>query len=216
MRLAQSSLQIATTFMLFAAIVRRGSAFVSKVSGPLSSLAYTSLSMSSVVTTTQVPSWTELQSKSKETAVGKALEAESALRQEGKGSAFVQNKLRKFQSEDNPQITIFRDHAGWCPYCQKLMLLIEEKETPVKIELVPMRSYGDKPQEFLQKVPNGLLPALEVKGQIITESQVIMELLDQWHTPEMGFKAMMPAEDDRAGRTRYEKLARLTRPSESS
>ena len=211
MYLVQSSMRIATTFMLFASAVRQGSAFVSKVSGPLSSLAYTSLSMSSVATTTEVPSWSNLQSKSKETIVGKALEAESALRKEGKGSAFVQNKLRKFQSEETPQITIFRDHAGWCPYCQKLMLLIEEKETPVKIELVPMRSYGDKPREFLQKVPNGLLPALEVKGQIITESQVIMELLDQWHTPEMGYKAMLPAKNDHAGKARYEKLARLER-----
>ena len=196
--------------MLFASAVRRGSAFVSRVSGPLTSLTYTSLSMSSVATT-EVPTWSDLQSKSKETIVGKALEAESTLRKEGKGSAFVQNKLRKFQSDETPQITIFRDHAGWCPYCQKLMLLIEEKETPVKIELVPMRSYGDKPKEFLQKVPNGLLPALEVKGQIITESQVIMELLDQWHTPEMGYKAMLPAESDRAGKARYEKLARLER-----
>ena len=28
------------------------------------------------------------------------------------------------------------------PYCQKTMLLIEEKEVPINIELVPMRSYG--------------------------------------------------------------------------
>ena len=209
MRLVHSSMHIATSFMLFASVIRRGSAFVSKVSGPLSSLAYTSLSMSSVAT--EVPTWSDLQSKSKGTAVGQALEKESALRKEGKGSAFVQNKLRKFQSEDTPQITIFRDHAGWCPYCQKLMMLIEEKETPVKIELVPMRSYGDKPREFLQKVPSGLLPALEVKGQIITESQVIMELLDKWHTPEDGYKPMLPKEDDRAGWARYDKLARLER-----
>ena len=29
-----------------------------------------------------------------------------------------------------------------------------------------MRCYGDKPREFLAKVPNGLLPVLEVDGQV--------------------------------------------------
>ena len=89
------------------------------------------------------------------------------------------------------------------------MLLVEEKQIPIKVGLVPMRSYGDKPREFLQKVPNGLLPAIEVNGQIITESSVIMELLDRWHPPEDGFKPMMPLDD--AGKKRYEKLARLER-----
>jgi glutathione S-transferase len=92
------------------------------------------------------------------------------------------------------------------------MLLIEEKEIPVQIDLVPMRSYGDKPREFMQKVPSGLLPAIQVNGgQVITESQVIMELLDRWHTPEDGYKPMMPAETDQAGRAQYATLARLER-----
>jgi glutathione S-transferase len=157
-----------------------------------------------------IPSWNEIQSTVGETSVGKALNSESELRSRGKGSAHVQNKLRSFGSDSqSPPITLFRDHAGWCPYCQKTMLLIEEKEVPVKIELVPMRSYGDKPAEFLRKVPSGLLPAIEVNGQIITESSVIMELLDRWHTPEDGYKPMLP--QDESGMQRYEKLARLER-----
>lgn len=91
------------------------------------------------------------------------------------------------------------------------MLLIEEKEVPVQICLVNMRSYGDKPREFLQKVPSGLLPALEVNGKIITESQVIMELLDQWHPVEDGYKPMLPDESDAAGKEKYKTLARLER-----
>lgn len=89
------------------------------------------------------------------------------------------------------------------------MLLIEEKEIPVKIDLVPMRSYGDKPREFLQKVPSGLLPAIEVNGKVITESQVIMELLDRWHPAEDGYKPMMP--DDEEGQAKYATLAKLER-----
>ena len=91
------------------------------------------------------------------------------------------------------------------------MLLVEEKEVPIKIDLVPMRSYGDKPREFMRKVPGGLLPAIEVNGQIITESQVIMELLDQWFPESEGYKRMMPREDDVAGKQRYMKLANLER-----
>jgi len=89
------------------------------------------------------------------------------------------------------------------------MLLIEEKQVPIQIELVPMRSYGDKPQEFMRKVPGGLLPAIEVNGKIITESSVIMELLDKWHPPSEGFKPMMPLDDD--GTRRFQQLSRLER-----
>jgi len=98
------------------------------------------------------------------------------------------------------------------PYhCQKTMLLVEEKQVPIHIELVPMRSYGDKPREFLQKVPSGLLPAIQVNGQVITESQVIMELLDEWHTVEEGYKPMLPDKSDKKARSRYDALARLER-----
>ena len=170
-------------------------------------MSITHLSMSATTTT---PSWVDIQSEVGKTSVGEALNKEANLRKKGLGSAHVQNKLRVFDSDNqNPPITLYRDHAGWCPYCQKTMLLIEEKKVPVHIDLVPMRSYGDKPESFLQKVPNGLLPAIEVNGQIITESGVIMELLDRWHPPEDGYKPMLPQDD--AGMQRYEKLARLER-----
>ena len=96
------------------------------------------------------------------------------------------------------------------------MLLIEEKEVPINIELVPMRSYGDKPAEFMRMVPGGLLPALTIelengRKQTITESQVIMELLDKWHPSSEGYKAMLPEENDAAGWAKYDSLARLER-----
>jgi len=96
------------------------------------------------------------------------------------------------------------------------MLLIEEKKIPINIELVPMRSYGDKPREFMRIVPSGLLPAITVetndgKKQAITESQVIMELLDRWHSPSDGYKPMLPLEGDTDGKARFDKLSRLER-----
>ena len=41
-----------------------------------------------------------------------------------------------------------------------------------------MRSYCDKPAAFLAKVPNGLLPAMEIDGQFMTDSLPIMQALD--------------------------------------
>ena len=47
--------------------------------------------------------------------------------------------------------------------------------------------------------------------QIITESQVIMELLDEWHPASEGYLPMMPDPQDKEGMDRYKKLARLER-----
>lgn len=77
------------------------------------------------------------------------------------------------------------------------MLLIEAKEIPIQIELVNMRSYGDKPRSFLQKVPNGMLPALEDNrtGNVALDSAYIMEFLEETH-PSPGFKRMVPTPKD--------------------
>jgi glutathione S-transferase len=199
------------SIVALASIVTIGNAFTPRSlfstnnSSPTSNLHMTA-------TSTAAPSWSEIFSEVGTTSVGKALNDEGELRSKGKGSAHVGNKLRVFNNapdQSTPPITLFRDHAGWCPYCQKTMLLVEEKQIPIQIELVPMRSYGDKPQAFLQKVPSGLLPAIEVNGQIITESSVIMELLDKWHSPEDGYKPMLPEDD--AGMQRYNNLSRLER-----
>lgn len=47
------------------------------------------------------------------------------------------------------------------------------------MEKINMRSYGDKPQSFLSKVPAGLLPVIELDGRVVTESVDIMMLLEQ-------------------------------------
>lgn len=56
----------------------------------------------------------------------------------------------------------------------QVWLLLEEKQVPYKVVKINMRSYGDKPPEYLRKVPNGLLPALELDGQFMTDSIPIM------------------------------------------
>ena len=74
------------------------------------------------------------------------------------------------------RVTLYRDMAAWCPYCQKVWLLLEEKRIPYKLSKINMRSYGDKPKWFLDKVPNGLLPAIDIDGQFMTDSLPIMQV----------------------------------------
>ncbi|HGY5553327.1 MAG TPA: glutathione S-transferase family protein [Prochlorococcus sp.] len=86
--------------------------------------------------------------------------------------------LRLFgSSEDTVRVTLYRDHHAWCPYCQKIWLWLEWKQIPYRISKVTMRCYGKKENWFLKKVPSGMLPALELDGRLITESdQILLEL----------------------------------------
>ncbi|KAK9811254.1 hypothetical protein WJX72_000670 [[Myrmecia] bisecta] len=86
---------------------------------------------------------------------------------------------RTFGQPGEPRIKLYRDHAGWCPYCQKVWFQLEEKQVPYIIEKINMRCYGDKPADYLAKVPSGLLPAVEIDGHLITESMQIMRVLEE-------------------------------------
>eukprot|EP00291_Cryptomonas_curvata_P028829 CAMPEP_0172209194 /NCGR_PEP_ID=MMETSP1050-20130122/34962_1 /TAXON_ID=233186 /ORGANISM="Cryptomonas curvata, Strain CCAP979/52" /LENGTH=443 /DNA_ID=CAMNT_0012889009 /DNA_START=58 /DNA_END=1385 /DNA_ORIENTATION=- len=157
--------------------------------------------------TVSAPSWDTLLSTAKETEIGSKLTAQKELREKGLGPTHTDNKVRLFgaKSEEEIRVVLYRDAAAWCPYCQKVWLLLEEKQIPFRIEKINMRSYGDKPEWFLQKVPRGLLPAIELDGRLITESIVIMQILDETF-PE---RPMLPR--DSAGRRRADELMRLER-----
>ena len=126
--------------------------------------------------------WEAISAACHDTETGKKLAAEEALREKGEGLPHVTSKLRLFgHAEEDVRVTLYRDHAGWCPYCQKLWMMLELKQIPYRIERINMRSYGEKPASFLKKVPSGLLPVVELDGEIITESLVIMQILSLIH-----------------------------------
>lgn len=62
--------------------------------------------------------------------------------------------------------------------CRKVWMMLEEKRIPYRVEKINMRSYGEKPSWYLAKVPSGLLPAISLDGQLMTESLVIMQTLE--------------------------------------
>ena len=85
---------------------------------------YRARSTTSHLAMSTLPSWSDLQASASSTPVGSALDNEVALRPTGRAGPFVQNKLRLFDSDDfsaekPPKITLYRDHAGWCPYCRE-------------------------------------------------------------------------------------------------
>eukprot|EP00882_Tetradesmus_deserticola_P012311 GHRQ01013047.1.p1 GENE.GHRQ01013047.1~~GHRQ01013047.1.p1 ORF type:complete len:320 (+),score=109.31 GHRQ01013047.1:150-1109(+) len=114
---------------------------------------------------------------------------------------------RTFGSTEPIRVKLYRDHAGWCPYCQKVWLQLEEKRIPYTIEKINMRCYGDKPAAFLAKVPSGLLPVLEIDGRVVTESAAIMALLEEQFPDH---KPLMPAAGS-PQRPRADQLMRLER-----
>lgn len=96
------------------------------------------------------------------------------------GKTNSQATLRLFgQTEADVRVTLFRDNHAWCPYCQKIWLWLEEKQVPYRIEKVTMFCYGKKESWYKQKVPSGMLPAVELDGQIITESDDILLALEK-------------------------------------
>ncbi len=92
--------------------------------------------------------------------------------------------LRLFnQKESSIRVTLYRDHHAWCPYCQKVWLWLEFKKIPYRIKKVTMRCYGKKEKWYLQKVPTGMLPAIELDKRLITESDEILLALEDSFGP---------------------------------
>jgi glutathione S-transferase len=95
------------------------------------------------------------------------------------GPAHAQALLRTFgRDESEVRVTLFRDNHAWCPYCQKVWLWLEEKRVPYRIAKVTMFCYGEKEAWYKRIVPSGMLPALELDGRLITESDVILGELE--------------------------------------
>lgn len=132
-------------------------------------MLYTVISITSTAPITMAPlSWTELEALT------------DFYLDPIQGSTNAQARLRLFgHAESDVRVTLFRDNHAWCPYCQKVWLWLEEKQIPYRIEKVTMFCYGEKERWYKQKVPSGMLPAIELDGRLITESDDILIALER-------------------------------------
>lgn len=132
----------------------------------------------------------------------------------GYGAASPLHKLRLFDesnSEDDVRVTLYRDSASWCPYCQKVWMTLEEKRIPYRIEKINMRCYGDKPASFLRMQPSGSIPVAIIDGVTYNQSNDIMYALEE-KFPDSN--PMVPTEPDM--RMNAQSLLRLERQLFSS
>jgi len=102
--------------------------------------------------------------------------------QKGYGTASPLHKLRLFDEsnkEEDVRVTLYRDSASWCPYCQKVWLTLEQKRIPYRVEKINMRCYGDKPASFQRLQPSGAIPVAIIDGVTYNQSNDIMYALEE-------------------------------------
>jgi len=126
------------------------------------------------------------------------------------GEADARANVRLFDEAPGttPRVKLYRDSASWCPYSQKIWMQLEEKRVPYVLERINMRCYGAKPKSFLEKVPSGALPVIELDGQVITESSVIAGVLEEQFPDH---KNLLPYAPESVNMRRAQMLMRLER-----
>lgn len=165
-----------------------------------------------VAALTAAPSWDALRARALATPTGTRLARDATARALGEGPPHADARLRLFGAgpELADRVTLYRDDAAWCPYCQKVWLLLEELRIPHRVVTVPLRAYGDKPAWFTRLVDGGQLPALELDGELLVESATILERLDEAFAVRDGRVRMLPARED-SDRARADALLKLER-----
>ena len=94
------------------------------------------------------------------------------------------------------RVVLFRDNHAWCPYCEKVWLWLELSRVPYTVRKVTMRCYLGPGQAkepwFTALVPSGMLPALQLDGALVTESDVILAKLEAAFGPLAGQRLAAP------------------------
>jgi glutathione S-transferase len=69
-----------------------------------------------------------------------------------------------------------------CPFVQRAVIALTEKGVPFTRTNIDL---DDRPQWFKDISPLGKVPLLRVQGEVIFESAVLLEYLDETHTPAL-------------------------------
>ncbi|WVY92820.1 hypothetical protein V8G54_031908 [Vigna mungo] len=68
------------------------------------------------------------------------------------------------------------DVLGDCPFCQRVLLTLEEKKIPYKLHLIDL---SNKPEWFLGVNPEGKVPVALFDGKWVPDSDVIVGILQE-------------------------------------
>ncbi|KAL9427781.1 hypothetical protein AB3S75_029878 [Citrus x aurantiifolia] len=76
------------------------------------------------------------------------------------------------------------NRLGDCPFCQRVLLTIEEKHLPYDMKLVDL---GNKPEWFLKISPEGKVPVIKLDEKWLPDSDVITQSLEEkYPDPPLG------------------------------
>ncbi|XP_010558764.1 PREDICTED: glutathione S-transferase DHAR2-like [Tarenaya hassleriana] len=76
------------------------------------------------------------------------------------------------------------DVLGDCPFSQRVLLTLEEKNLPYKMHLI---NVSDKPKWFLDVNPEGKVPVMKSEDKWVPDSDVIVGIIEEKH-PEPSLK----------------------------
>lgn len=82
-----------------------------------------------------------------------------------------------------------------CPFVQRSVIVLKEKKIPFAVEYIDL---ANKPDWFLKLSPTGKVPVLETEGEVLFESAIIMEYLDEVTPPTLHSAAPLTKAKDRA------------------
>ena len=85
-----------------------------------------------------------------------------------------------------------------CPFCQKVRVVLAEKDLEYEKVLVDLRKQDQKTPEFLQLNPYGKVPVLVDEDTVVYDSTIINEYLDE----EYPIPALMPEDSQSKAQVR--------------
>ena len=77
-----------------------------------------------------------------------------------------------------PKVTLYRDTNGWCPFCERVWLILRAKNIPYDEQLISLQN---KPDWYKALVPTTLVPAVlfhESSSSDKNERRIVWELSD--------------------------------------
>ncbi|CAE8621869.1 unnamed protein product, partial [Polarella glacialis] len=67
-----------------------------------------------------------------------------------------------------PRVRLWRDDAGWCPFCEMVQMVLEEMHVPYEVRTVPLKGYAKSENDekrraaFREICPDCLVPAIQL------------------------------------------------------
>ncbi|KAI9127986.1 hypothetical protein K1719_000979 [Acacia pycnantha] len=76
------------------------------------------------------------------------------------------------------------NYCRYCPFCQRVLLTLEEKHVPYDLKLVDLKH---KPEWFLKINPEGKVPVKNLDEKWVSDSDVITQALEEkFPSPPLG------------------------------